>query len=123
MNRLFTCYSFDVKTYKYGLCLNNSNKPKSGLTGTIYIIYATFGIEIMRSKYRKILWGYSDKYDKWYNLSLFNIKNLEGVIKNLKWLEHGDKAHVKCIFLYNESVFLRWVWIVLLFQLLLIYLW
>jgi len=123
INRLFTCYSFDIKKYKYGPCLNKSNKPKSGLIGIVYIIYATFGIEkLIRSKYRKVLWGFSGYNNKWYNLSLFNIGNLEGVVKNLKWLEQGDKAHIKCLFLYNELVFLSWIWVILLYQLVLIYL-
>ena len=122
INRIFTCYRLDIKTYKYGPCLNNTNRPKSGLTGALYIIYVRL-IRLMGIKYQNgRLWGYSDTYDKWYNLCLFNIGNLEGVIKDLKWLEQGDKAHIKCFFIYNELVFLGWVWIVLLCQLIYIYL-
>ena len=122
INRIFTCIALGIDTYKYGPCLNNSSIPKSGLIGILYIIQITF-IELwgFTQKKKSKLWGYSKTYNKWYDLCLFNIRNLEGVIKNLKWLEQGDKTHIKCFFLYNESVFLRWLWFVLLSQTLLIY--
>jgi len=45
-----------------------------------------------------------------------NVGNFEAYVTRLKWLNQGDKAHIKCIFFYNELVFLCWVWYVLLLQ-------
>ena len=55
-------------------------------------------------------------YDKYLYNELKNTGKLEAYIHSLKWLEHGDKAHFKCIILYNETVLLCWVWLVLLYQ-------
>ena len=54
-------------------------------------------------------------YDAYINNEQ-NTGNFEAYVYRLKWLEQGDKSHLKCIFLYNETVFLCWVWFILLFQ-------
>jgi len=49
-------------------------------------------------------------YDTYLYNELKNTGKLEAYIYSLKWLEHGDKAHFKCIILYNETVLLCWLW-------------
>jgi len=100
-----------INTYKYG------SKKRVGLyIGTLYVIYAAIVGKEGFNKSEREIWGFSDTYNKWYNLSLFNIRNLRDYVNKLKWLEQGDKAHIKCIFYYNESVLLGWVWFILLCQ-------
>jgi len=98
-NRIYTCLCLGINTYKYG------SKKRVGLyIGTLYVIYAAIVGKEGFNKSEREIWGFSDTYNKWYNLSLFNIRNLRDYVNKLKWLEQGDKAHIKCIFYFDLNI-------------------
>lgn len=109
-------------------CYKRNNRAIDICRSTYSIIKLWFKLYLELINFNNAIWvtKYTDKiviiiqkiwfYKEDYLCEKQIIGNFEAYIHSLKWLIQGDKAHFKCIFIYNESTLLCWLWFVLLYQ-------